>query len=126
MNRMRTEIWKSVLGLPELTEDAGQQSFRFTEDFIGFAGHFPDYPILPAVLQALMAQLLTEQVAGQPLQFLALERAKFTHQLRPGDQIDVSVRCREKLGQLYSACELRMAEKRAASFTLVFGKGSEQ
>lgn len=126
MNMMRTEIGKSILGRTVLTEDGGQQRFRFADDFIGFTGHFPDYPILPAVLQTLMAQMLAEQVVGLPLQFLALERAKFTHQLRPGDQIEVSVSCREKQGQLHSACEFRVAGKRAASFTLLLGKGSEE
>lgn len=121
---MREEIEKSALGPIELAAGAGRRSFRFTEDFIGFGGHFPGYPILPAVLQTLMAQTLAEQLVEGPLLFMALERAKFTHQLRPGDQIDVSVSCREKQGQLHCASELWLAGKRAASFTLLLGKGA--
>lgn len=123
---MRAEIEKSALGPAELTERAGTQSYQFAESFIGFAGHFPGYPILPAVLQTLLAQMVAEQICGEPLQFLALERAKFTQQLRPGDRIDLSVNCQDKQDQLRFACELCSAESRAASFTLVLAKGSNR
>lgn len=123
---MREEIEKFALGPVEPTEDGGRRSFRYGDDFIGFAGHFPDYPILPAVLQILMTQSVAEQVIGRPLRFLALERAKFTRQLRPGDRIDVSVDCREKQGQVHCVCGLRVAEKPAAAFTLVLAQGLEQ
>jgi len=124
MNSMREAIKESALSPAHMAEGVGTQSFRFDEDFLGFAGHFPGYPILPAVLQTLMAQLLAEQVVGLPLQFLSLERAKFTHQLRPGDQIDVNVSCLEKEGQLHCTCKLLVENRRAASFTLLFDKGS--
>jgi len=124
MNRMRQAIKEAALAPAHVAEGAGAQSFCFDEDFIGFAGHFPDYPILPAVLQILMVQLLAEQVVGLPLQFLSLKRAKFTHQLRPGDRIDVSLSCLEKEGHLHCAGELRVADQRAAGFTLMLGKGS--
>jgi len=123
---MRQEIKNSAQGPVEVSVDAGQQRFQFAGDFIGFSGHFPDYPILPAVLQTLLAQMVAEQMVGEPLQFLALERAKFTKQLGPGDQIDVSVICKDKLGQLSCSAELSVAKKRAASFTLLLGKGTEQ
>lgn len=119
---MREEIEKFALGPIERTEDGGQRSFRFAEDFIGFAGHFPGYPILPAVLQTLMAQTVAEQLVGAPLQFLVLKRAKFTQPLRPGDSITIKVRCGIKQGQMTFACELQLEGKRAASFVLVLGK----
>jgi 3-hydroxyacyl-[acyl-carrier-protein] dehydratase len=122
---MREEIEKSALGPAELTAETGQRSFRFGDDFIGFSGHFPDYPILPAVLQTLMAQTVAEQLIGKPLQFLTLERAKFTHQLRPDDQIDVKLNYREKQGQLLFSCELQVDMNRAASFTLILAKELE-
>lgn len=120
---MREAISQAVLSPARIGEQSGEQSFCFAADFIGFSGHFPDYPILPAVLQTLLAQRLAEQVAGQPLQFLALERAKFTQQIGPGDQIEVSIGCREQEAQLRCACELRVDDKRAASFTLLLEKG---
>ena len=123
---MRIDIEKSALGPASLSEGVGQRSFRFTDDFVGFSGHFPGYPILPAVLQTLIAQLVAEQTVGVPLRFLSLERAKFTQQLRPGAQIDVRVSCQENQGQLHCACELLLAGERAAKFVLILGKGMEK
>ena len=121
---MREEIKQAALAPASLNGDSGKQSYRFTESFIGFAGHFPGYPILPAILQTLLAQILAEQVVGEPLQFSTLQRAKFTRELRPDEQIDVSLDCLEKNGQLHCATQLEVAGESAASFTMVFTKGA--
>ncbi len=121
---MREAISQAALAPAILSADSAEQSFSFPDSFIGFAGHFPDYPILPAILQTLLAQVLAEQLIGEPLQFLALNRAKYSRQLRPEEQIDVSLNCREKDKQLHCATQLRVADEIAASFTLVFGKGT--
>lgn len=120
---MREEIDMAALTPPLLTVENGEQSFCFAPSFIGFAGHFPDYPILPAVLQTLMVQMLAEQVVGDSLQFLSLERAKFTRQLRPEEQIDVTVQCKEKEGEVRCSAKLAVADESAASFTLLLGRG---
>jgi len=121
---MREAIRQMALAPARLTADSGDQSFCFTESFLGFDGHFPGYPILPAILQTLLAQILAEQVVGEPLQFLSLKRAKFIRQLRPGDRIDVSLNCQEKDGQLHCATQLRVANESASKFTLVLAKGA--
>jgi len=123
---MRDEINQAALTPPLLTVEGGEQSFCFAPSFIGFAGHFPGYPILPAVLQTLIAQMLAEQVVGESLQFLSLERAKFIRQLRPEEQIDVTVQCQEKEGQFRCSAKLAVADESAASFTLLLGRGDPQ
>jgi len=126
MNRMRTAINAAALAPAQITAPmAGEQSFCFDAGFVGFSGHFPDYPILPAVLQVLLAQLLAETVMGSTLAVVALNRAKFMRQVRPGDQIDISVTCREKNSQLHCMSELSAAEQRVASFTLVLKQETE-
>ena len=121
---MREAISQAALGPATMTSDSAEQSFIFEDSFIGFAGHFPGYPILPAILQTLLAQVLAEQLLGEPLQFLALNRAKFSRELRPNEQIDISLNCREKEGQLHFVTQLQVAAETAASFTLVLGKGT--
>ena len=121
---MREAISQAALGPAIMTSDSAEQSFFFEDSFIGFAGHFPGYPILPAILQTLLAQMLAEQLLGEPLQFLALNRAKFTRELRPNEQIDISLNCREKEEQLHFVTQLQVADETAASFTLVLGKGT--
>lgn len=123
MNSMRQAINRSALGPASLSADSGEQGFCFAEDFIGFAGHFPGYPILPAILQTLMAQLVAEQVRGEQLEFLSLERAKFTRELRPGDPIRVKVSFREAAESLRCTAELLCGEQSAATFTLSFAAG---
>ncbi len=126
MNKMRQAINQAALAPAELAENSAEQRFCFAEDFIGFAGHFPGYPILPAILQTLLAQLVAEQLVGEPLEFLAMERAKFSRQVRPGDELCVKVVFRERGEQLRCAVELSCGAEVAASFTLSLGqKGTE-
>ncbi|SDZ76587.1 3-hydroxyacyl-[acyl-carrier-protein] dehydratase [Desulfuromusa kysingii] len=121
MSRMRAAIKESALAPAQITELTGVQRFSFGQNFIGFAGHFPEYPILPAVLQVLLAQLLAEEIIGSPLSVLSLTRAKFLRQLRPEDQIEVHLSCRKKDTAWACRCELQVDGQSAASFTLNLG-----
>jgi 3-hydroxyacyl-[acyl-carrier-protein] dehydratase len=64
-----------------------------------FAGHFPDYPIMPGVLiveamaQAGAALLFTEVTDREDklLVFTGIERARFRRPVTPGDQLRIEV-----------------------------------
>ncbi|MBE0500487.1 MAG: hypothetical protein IBX47_03515 [Desulfuromonadales bacterium] len=123
MNAMRAAIRQSALAPAVITAESGEQSYCFAPSFLGFSGHFPDYPILPAILQVVMAQLLAEETIGEPLQFLQVERAKFTRQLRPDEQIDVTLSCKEQAGELHCPTKISVGSAAAASFTLLLRRG---
>ena len=123
MNSMRQAIKQSALGPVRLTSDGGEQDFCFNEDFLGFTGHFPGYPILPAILQTLMAQLVAEQVRETQLEFLSLERAKFTRELHPGDRILIKVACSDSAESLRCRVVLSCGPESASTFTLNFASG---
>jgi len=65
-----------------------------------FNGHFPDYPLMPGVLQVeamaqavgiLIVKISGNEIAGKdtlPL-FLGIEKARFREKVRPGDQLRI-------------------------------------
>jgi 3-hydroxyacyl-[acyl-carrier-protein] dehydratase len=71
---------------------------RFTSSDFFFAGHFPEYPVVPGViLVEALAQCGgagTRIVTGNPgLFFLAsLEKVKFRRQVKPGDEVRMVVK----------------------------------
>ncbi|PLY02786.1 MAG: hypothetical protein C0623_03235 [Desulfuromonas sp.] len=125
MNKMRKAIMQSALAPATLSGESGRQSFRFAESFLGFSGHFPGYPILPGVLQNLLAQVVAEQIIGQPVTFREIKRAKFSRPLRPDDRIDVEVTCREKDGYLHCATRMQVGAEEASNFTLILEESAE-
>lgn len=100
-------------------------TFRFAADFAGFAGHFPGYPVLPAVVQVLAAQVVVEQVGAAPLRLQRLERAKFLKQVRPEQTLRVSCRERQHCGRLVWDAHLEADGEPAAAFLMTLVEESE-
>jgi 3-hydroxyacyl-[acyl-carrier-protein] dehydratase len=122
MDSLRSAIRSSASGSVGETEPGTYvRSYCFTSDFIGFSGHFPGYPILPAFVQVLMVLTLAEEVKGRPLKVLTLERAKFQREVFPGNEIKVQYREGiTKKGKTKLEATLTVAENPAASFQLTF------
>jgi 3-hydroxyacyl-[acyl-carrier-protein] dehydratase len=80
------EDGKSIRGIKNVT---------MNEPF--FAGHFPGYPVMPAVLViealAQIASILAWKIAGRSpadgslIFFAGIDNARFRRQVRPGDQL---------------------------------------
>lgn len=119
MSPLRRAIATAARG-PVVEDHAAEQwsqEFVFADDFLGFAGHFPGFPVLPAVVQVLVAQMVVEATAGQSLRLTALDNAKFLIQLHPQEVI--SVCCRQKrvtAGATLYEGTLHVAAGLAASF----------
>ena len=70
--------------------------FTLPPEFIGFSGHFPGRPILPAVAQVQMGCLVFKHAlsAGQPLYATPVadrvDSAKFMRPVAPGERILVT------------------------------------
>ena len=60
--------------------------------FIGFQGHFPQEPILPAIVQLALVRILTEIIIGKELIPVQYERTKFKAIVKPDDKLSISVR----------------------------------
>ncbi|BCR03190.1 hypothetical protein DESUT3_02590 [Desulfuromonas versatilis] len=121
MSRLIEEIELAALGEVELDEQGALVgSYCFPEGFLGFSGHFPGYPIVPAIVQVLVAQRLAQTRLGEGLRLQGVENAKFLLQIRPGQQI--RVRCLLKPREEATLVEARLScgETLAASFNLKF------
>ena len=68
MNKLKKEIIEAAMGPARGYEsDKAVGRYLFPPGFIGFAGHFPGYPILPAFVQVLSA--LTVMRSGRAALF---------------------------------------------------------
>jgi 3-hydroxyacyl-[acyl-carrier-protein] dehydratase len=96
-----------------------RRQYRFKHDFIGFSGHFPGYPILPAFIQVLTALVLMEEVKGVELTLESLKKGKFHIEIKPDTTVEVT--CRERMMPGISTIEadLRVDGKLASTFVLV-------
>jgi len=123
---IRAEIENAALDGGEIHASGVEQSgnarrrFSFPPGFTGFAGHFPGMPILPAMLQTLMAQMLAEQALPAGVALAGVKRAKFALQIGPDTEIEVEVAWRRTLEQWSCNATLRAQEQAASSMTLIF------
>lgn len=63
--------------------------FVFPADFPAFAGHFPDQPVLPAIVQLAAVRLLAGKALGQDLVPVAAHRIKFRGMIRPNEPVAI-------------------------------------
>lgn len=59
--------------------------FFFKDDFLGFNGHFPNFPILPGVVMMETVMVLAETLCGKTLKIANIAKAKFSKQSYPGE-----------------------------------------
>ncbi len=75
------------------TEDGVRGRFEFPESFIGFAGHFPNNPVLPGICKIKAALILLEQQYGTAVEIKEIVRAKFFSPVSVNQPLDFI--CRE-------------------------------
>jgi 3-hydroxyacyl-[acyl-carrier-protein] dehydratase len=94
MSKLKKEIIKYAVGaIEEMDPQKVSRRYCFPPDFIGFSGHFPGHPILPAFIQVMAALAVIEHWKGCSFELSCLEKAKFRMEIHPGQEI--SVQCRE-------------------------------
>lgn len=67
-------------------ENIWEQNFCFAPGFVGFAGHFPQKPVLPAAVQIAMIRLLWSESVG-PADALEIVSAKYMAPILPGERL---------------------------------------
>ena len=121
MSELINAVKRSALG-PAQRKDHNTITGRycFSDDFPGFSGHFPGYPILPAVVQLIAAQCLIEGQNGHQLLLSSVQNAKFLQEIRPGKEILIQCTDCQVKGEPGSRIEIHLDGKIAASFLMTF------
>jgi len=77
-------------GLTAVKNVSGNEAF--------FQGHFPDYPVMPGVLQiealaqaAALFVIYQYKLQNKPVYFMALDKVRFRSQVVPGDVLTIEV-----------------------------------
>ncbi len=121
MNKLINSIEKSVLNSPRQGDPSGiTGEFCFDMNFTGFSGHFPGYPLLPAVIQLLIAQLLIERQKGCKIKVTLIEKAKFLSEIKPDDRIRVKCTDADEGENQRSKVIITSGDKTVSSFNLNF------
>lgn len=102
------------------TDEAGTLEGRycFTESFAGFAGHFPEHPILPAIVEILTVVSLVGKQTGRRQRLLAVEDAKFLNPVRPDQELLVRCRQRTVKGKLLYDATLTVGDTTTATLLI--------
>jgi 3-hydroxymyristoyl/3-hydroxydecanoyl-(acyl carrier protein) dehydratase len=92
-------------------------------DLAHFTGHFPQTPVLPGVVQIDWAQQLARHlIKDLPPRFCGMEVLKFQQLVRPGDQLQLTLRFDAARGKLYFA--FRNGEAACSSGRILLGAAS--
>jgi len=127
MSRLKREIAASAVGellRPEPGAAAGR--YRFSRDFVGFSGHFPGYPVLPAIVQILAALDVAERMKARRLKLAGVKNAKFHIRIRPGHEVLVEcMDCGNRVEEAAFDVRLLLGGAVAATFTLACAPAKE-
>ena len=116
MSMMRGAVLQAAGPLEHAPDQGGwRQSFCFAADSAVFAGHFPGHPVLPAVVQVLMVQVVLEAI-GQQAELACVPQAKFLAPLGPDTVILLTLSKGRREGRW--ECTLHSGETLAARIQL--------
>jgi len=119
MNSLRCGIRASAAGDIERTgPETVVRCYRFAPGFIGFSGHFPGNPRVPAVVQVCAVVSLAEEEGGKALRLAAVRSAKFLSPISPDEEVSIRYRRRVDAGEDICDATLSVAGKTSAAFQL--------
>ena len=124
MSALRKGIDASAMdALAGAGTETGARRYRFGPGFIGFAGHFPGNPVLPAIVQIRAVVSLAQEEGGETLRLAAVRSAKFLAPIRPDE--DVWIRYRRRVDSGMDICDatLSVAGNTVAAFRLELARG---
>jgi 3-hydroxymyristoyl/3-hydroxydecanoyl-(acyl carrier protein) dehydratase len=115
-----TELARQIRAARSLPDTSGADGaltghFCFRPGFLGFQGHFPGRPILPAFVQVATALTMVQDALGRPLALTALDRARFRRPVSPDTPLTVT--CLPQDGGRF-AVRVTAGDQAVAGFTI--------
>ena len=71
--------------------DVFAKCFAIQSDFLAFQGHFPDYPILPGIVQIMMAEITISEVMQAEYTVQEVKQGKFLKPIEPNHDVYAKV-----------------------------------
>ncbi len=82
---------KLITGKDEKGHLTIESTFRFPQSFSGFEGHFPESPVLPAIVQLTAVRYLAEAVTQKLLLPQKISKTKFRSMITPDQDIHINL-----------------------------------
>lgn len=116
---MRNDITRACLGV-KTDPDAGtfQAVYCFDEGTTVFEGHFPDYPLVPGVVQLGMVVHALGKATGKAWKLAEVKRAKFSGQALPGQELRVSGKWAQEDGRAAVQASIESDAGKVATMSL--------
>ena len=92
MSRLVREIEECMSGLTEVEGAEPTAHFLFPASFIGFQGHFPEQPVLPAACKIQAALAVLEAWSEGEVRLEEIVSAKFQAPVTSGEEVVVGCR----------------------------------
>lgn len=126
MNKIVLGIAAALQGT-SATDSSGtiEGRFVFAENFAGFAGHFPEHPILPAIVEIMTVVWLVGEQSGSRQRLVNVEDAKFLAPVLPDQELLVRCQQRTIKGKLLYDARLAVGETTTATMLLELAGSGE-
>jgi 3-hydroxyacyl-[acyl-carrier-protein] dehydratase len=98
---MSPSRWTTIDRVTSLEPGQSAEGFRNIPNTLAiFDTHFPRFPVVPGILimgsMGSLAAHLLEEETGKRWRMAGAEKVAFRHWAQPGDQMDVSVKLKER------------------------------
>lgn len=118
MNTLAENIQTCGCRPTQQTDRGWEKEYIFPQSFLGFQGHFPGRPILPAVVQVMIFRESIAEKLNQNLEIETITRAKFLKVINPETSVTAIWTLKEADGQFLCKCLLESEGQRVSSFNL--------
>lgn len=91
----------------------------FSDDFVGFDGHFPGDPLLPGVIIMKTGLLISELTLGNRLCVKKIKHAKFAKSVYPKQEVNLNVNFKEYNDSILINAALKHEDEICAKYSIL-------